>query len=94
MHVARGYDADQGTSSPQRERYMQATLFIGLAQRMEPRLNFAVSMIMKQQQRVVEKNLLGLDLADAVFIHALARVAIIPIKTGNEGEINHRCILL
>jgi hypothetical protein len=29
-----------------------------------------------------------------VFIHALARVAIIPIKTGNEGEINHRCILL
>ena len=48
---------------------------------MQPRLQHAVLCILHGQERVVEENLLGLGLIDAMLGKALAAVAIVPVET-------------
>ena len=60
---------------------------------MQPRLQHAVLCILHGQERVVEENLLGLGLIDAMLGKALAAVAIVPVETLDAREINHRRIL-
>src|ERR1700722_19438693 len=49
--------------------------------------------IAEHEQRSVEERLLGLGLGDSVLIHALARIASIPIKADYERPVQHKCIL-
>jgi len=55
------------------------------AQRMKSRCLPAMACIFQQQQRLVEKHLLGLGLGDAVLL-VLAGVAVVPVKAGAAGR--------
>lgn len=71
---------------------MQQPSSIGLTQGMKTRLAGAVPAIRQYKERIVKKDLLRIRLANAVFV-ILAAVAIIPVKAGYLGKINHGCIL-
>src|SRR5438105_1182454 len=59
---------------------MQQATPIGVAQSMETWLTQTVPDIFKHKQRLVQKNLFGLCLADIVFICTLTAIAFIPVK--------------
>ena len=62
-------------------------------ERVKPRLTFAVRHILNNQQGFIEESLLGLGLADAMFIGALATVAFVPDKPLDLPPIDHVRIL-
>jgi hypothetical protein len=64
----------------QSEGDVQQASSIGAAQGMEADLLTAMPFILQDQQRLVNENLLGLDLADPVLINGLATVALVPVK--------------
>ncbi len=49
----------------------------------------AVLAVVQQQERSIQKNLLGFGLADAMFVRALSAVAIVPVEAGNPLKVNH-----
>jgi len=68
---------------------MQTPSIIRTAKGIKARFSLAMPRIWKQQQRLVEKDLLRFGLTDAVFVHALARVSRIPLEALEVGQINH-----
>ena len=66
---------------------------IGSAQRMEPGLLVAVPDILDHQKRLVEKNLLSLDLPYIVLVGAFTSISVVPIKSLDAHPVYHSCIL-
>lgn len=71
------------------ESDMQTPLILRTAKGVEACLNLTVPDIGEQQQRLVEKDLLGFRLTDPVFVCTLARVSWIPLKALTLCQINH-----
>src|SRR5208283_6066917 len=57
------------------------------------RLFGAMLFIEQDKEPRVEKNLLGLPLADIVFVRALSAIAIVPVKSECLPQVEHICIL-
>ena len=49
--------------------------------------------INKNKEPRVEKHLLGFPFADIVLARILPSVAVVPVKTCNLAEVEHKCIL-
>jgi hypothetical protein len=60
---------------------------------MEPNFLTAMPLVLHDKERLVKENLLGLDLADVVFVDALSAVAIIPIEPFDPAPVDHVSIL-
>jgi hypothetical protein len=88
-HVACRDNPDQSSLIADSERDMQTPPIVGYTQSLKPRLKLAVTGIIKQQKRLIEKNLLGLCLANPVLLHTLARVSGVPLKALAACQINH-----
>ena len=56
---------------------------------MQTHLSFAVSDILQDQQRLVEKDLLRFALADTVLGNALSAIAFVPFEAFDARKINH-----
>lgn len=67
---------------------------MGLSIRMEALFSLAVSGVMQQQKRGIQKYLFRLGLADAVFVRTLSAVAVVPVKSCDLGKVYHFYILL
>jgi len=68
---------------------MQEPLLKRLAQRVPTRLLLAMVPIFYDQQRLTEKHLLGLKLADPVLVRAFARIAGVPIEANDILPVDH-----
>lgn len=93
MHIPGGNHANLGALFPKGKGHMQSALCIGDAESMKARLGPAVSGIVNDQKRLIEEHLLRFGPADAMFVGALAGIAVVPLKAGQLLEINHLCIL-
>jgi hypothetical protein len=56
---------------------------------MEPLFRAAVFLVNHHTQARIEKDLLGFELAYAMLLRTLARVAVIPIEADNAGKVDH-----
>ena len=80
-HVARRDGANEGSTFPLGECYLQAAVLVGPAQRVKPVLAMTVLCIVREQQGLIEKDLLHFCLGDAMLL-VLAGIAFVPIKAG------------
>ncbi len=69
---------------------MRTAPIVRTAKGMKTRLWPAVPLVGKQQKGFVEKHLLRLGLTDIVFVHALAGVTRIPLKSLATRQIDHK----
>ena len=72
---------------------MQKTPGIGPAQGVQPPFALAMPYILYDQERLVEENLLGVGLTDAMLVDALAAIALVPLEPLDVAPIDHLCIL-
>lgn len=62
---------------------------ISLAQGMKSRLVLAMPSIARYQQRLIQKNLLGFHLRDAMLVGTFPAITLIPIETGDLKQNVH-----
>ena len=93
VHVARGNYAYPGIGGPEGKGDMQLSGIIGHTKSMKSPLFLTMPGIFQYQEWLVKENLLCFGLANAVFVHALARVPLAPLKAGYLGPVDHECIL-
>lgn len=53
-----------------------------------------MKLIIRNQQRLIEKYLLSPGLTNCMFLHALASVALVPLEPDSSAKVEHGCILL
>jgi hypothetical protein len=79
-HCPRRNDPNEAACATQREGYVQQPASIRTSQRMQPWLRRAVPDILHDQERIIEEDLLGLALSDAMLGNALAPVVLVPLE--------------
>jgi hypothetical protein len=90
VHVASRDNPYQSSLVSERESHVQTPAIVRSAQSVNARFNLAVPYIWKQQQRLVEKDLLCFALTDPVIVYALVRVSRIPLKALGLRQIDHK----
>ena len=89
MHVSGRDDANQRVLGTKRERDVQAASRGSDPKSVEPVLQSAVLDIVADQESVVLEYLFRFDLADAVFVGALLRISLVPLKSDDPREVDH-----
>lgn len=72
---------------------MQLTAAIGPAQRMKPLFHIRMSRIVGDDQRPIEKDLLGFGRRHVMLRGILGAIAVIPVEANDPIPIDHPCIL-
>jgi len=68
---------------------MQQPVLGCLSQRVETPLPFTMLCILDNDQRIVKEDTFRLGLTDAMFVRALAAVAVVPVKPGDLVKVDH-----
>src|SRR6056297_777357 len=94
MHRPRRDHTNSGAFPAQGKGDMQKPLLKRLSQRVPTRFHLAMVPIFHHQQRLFEKHLLGLQLADPVLVRVLAGIAGVPSKTNDTMPLDHLYIII
>jgi lytic murein transglycosylase len=89
VHVSRRYHPNHCSVLPKGESDVEQTILSCLPKRIEPLLSLAMLRIFNNDQWIVEEDTFRLRLTYAVFIRALAAVAIVPLKSGGLLDVDH-----
>src|SRR5258707_7218329 len=89
VHVSCRIRVDQGSILSKSECDMKQPVQRSLSQGIETLLSVTMPCILDNDQWIVEEDAFRLRLTDAVFVRALAAVAIVPVKASDLVKVDH-----
>lgn len=92
MHIPRGNHPDPRPPLSQSEGYVETPVIICSTQSVQPYFGGAVLDVVKDEQRLVQEDLLRFPLTYAMLVSAFPAVPGIPLKALYERQIEHNCI--